>query len=165
MSQSLIDTDKKGNWQALPNVDLGAETRAHLAVAMPGTQSFLERHEWIRHGTCYGARDAEAYFRKALSLVDEVNSSAAQALFVANVGQEITVAAVRGTFDAAFGAGAGDRVRLACKRDGSRRLITEITIGLVARPEDGNTLADLIKASSATDPGCPGGTVDPVGHQ
>jgi ribonuclease T2 len=132
---------------------------------MPGTQSFLERHEWIRHGTCYGARDAEAYFRKALSLVDEVNSSAAQALFVANVGQEITVAAVRGTFDAAFGAGAGDRVRLACKRDGSRRLITEITIGLVARPEDGNTLADLIKASSATDPGCPGGTVDPVGHQ
>ena len=165
VSQSLIGTDKKGDWQELPNVDLSAETRAHLAVAMPGTQSLLERHEWIRHGTCYGAGDAEAYFREALSLVDEVNSSAVQKLFAANVGQELTVGAVRGAFDAAFGAGAGDRVRLACKRDGSRRLITEITIGLVARPDGTDTLADLINASSATDPGCPGGTIDPVGHQ
>jgi ribonuclease T2 len=165
VSQNLIDADKKGDWQTLPNVDLGAETRARLAIAMPGTQSFLERHEWIRHGTCYGAGDAEAYFRKALSLVDDVNSSAVQALFAANVGQEITVAAVRGAFDAAFGAGAGDRVRLACKREGSRRLVTEITVGLVARSDGNNTLADLIKASSATDPGCPGGTIDQVGHQ
>lgn len=164
VSQSLIDTDKKGDWQALPNVDLGAETRARLAIAMPGTQSFLERHEWIRHGTCYGG-GAEAYFREALSLVDEVNTSAVQALFAANVGQEITVATVRGAFDAAFGVGAGDRVRLACKRDGSRRLITEVTIGLGARPDGSNTLADLIKASSATDPGCPGGIIDAVGHQ
>ena len=164
VSQSLIDADKKGDWQALPSVDLVAETRARLAIAMPGTQSFLERHEWIRHGTCYGG-DAETYFSEALSLIDVVNSSAVQALFAANVGQEITVAAVKGAFDTAFGTGAGERVRLACKRDGSRRLITEITIGLGAWPDGNNTLADLIKASSTTDPGCPGGTVDPVGHQ
>jgi ribonuclease T2 len=164
VSQELVDADKKGDWPALPNVDLAAETRARLAVAMPGTQSFLERHEWIRHGTCYGG-DAETYFREALSFVDAVNSSAVQALFAANVGREITVAAVRGAFDTTFGVGAGERVRLACKRDGSRRLITEITIGLGARPDGNNPLADLIKASSATDPGCPGGTVDPVGYQ
>jgi ribonuclease T2 len=165
VSQDLINTDKKGGWQALPNVDLSTETRARLGMVMPGTQSLLERHEWIRHGTCYGGGDAETYFREALALLDAVNSSAVQALFAANVGQEITVAAVRGAFDAAFGVGAGDRVRLACKRDGPRLLITEITIGLGARPDGSTPLADLIKASSMTDPGCPGGIVDAVGRQ
>ena len=132
---------------------------------MPGTQSLLDRHEWIRHGTCYERGDAETYFREALSLLDEVNGSAVQALFAANIGQEIPVGAVRGAFDVAFGSGAGDRVRLSCKRDGSRRLITEITIGLVAQPGASHTLAELIKASRATDPGCPSGIVDPVGFQ
>jgi ribonuclease T2 len=113
---------------------------------MPGTQSFLERHEWV-DTHCYGG-DAETYFREALSFVDAVNSSAVQALFAANVGREITVAAVKGAFDTTFGVGAGERVRLACKRDGSRRLITEITIGLGARPDGNNPLADLIKAPS-----------------
>jgi ribonuclease T2 len=165
VSQALIDTDRKGDWQALPQVDLGADMRARLVVAMPGTQSFLDRHEWVRHGTCYDGDDAETYFREALSLLDEVNGSAVQALFAANIGQEITAGAVRGAFDKAFGAGAGDRVRLSCKRDGSRRLITEITIGLGAQPGAGHTLADLVKASAATDPGCPGGIIDPVGFQ
>jgi ribonuclease T2 len=165
VSRALIDTDRKGDWQALPEVDLGADMRARLVIAMPGTQSFLDRHEWIRHGTCYDRGDPEIYFREALSLLDEVNGSAVQALFVANIGQEITVGAVRGAFDVAFGSGAGDRVRLSCKRDGSRRLITEITIGLVAQPGASNTLADLIKASTATDPGCPSGIIDPVGFQ
>jgi ribonuclease T2 len=165
VSQALIDTDRKHDWQALPEVHLDAATRAHLVTAMPGTQSFLDRHEWIRHGTCYGRGDPETYFHEALSLLDEVNGSAVQALFAANIGKEITVGEVRTAFDAAFGSGAGDRVRLSCKRDGSRRLITEITIGLVAQPGDSNKLADLIKASAATDPGCPSGIVDPVGFQ
>ena len=161
----MIDTDRKRNWQALPEVDLDAATRAHLVTAMPGTQSFLDRHEWIRHGTCYGRGDPQTYFREALSLLDEVNGSAVQALFAGNIGKEITVGEVRTTFDTAFGSGAGDRVRLSCRRDGSRRLIIEITIGLAAQPGNSNKLADLIKASAATDPGCPGGIIDPVGFQ
>ena len=74
------------------------------------------------------------------------------------------MSAIKNAFNSGFGPGAGDRVRLACKRDGSRLLITEITIGLGARP-DGNTPADLIRASRPTDPGCPGGIVDPIGYQ
>jgi ribonuclease T2 len=164
VSQALIDADRKHDWQALPEVDLDEAARTHLATAMPGTQSFLDRHEWIKHGTCYGRGDPHTYFHEALSLLDEVNGSAVQALFAANIGKEITVREVRTTFDAAFGSGAGDRVRLSCKRDGSRQLITEITIGL-AQPGDSNTLADLVKASSATDPGCRSGIVDPIGFQ
>jgi ribonuclease T2 len=164
VSHALIEADKAGNWQALPSVHLTKETREHLAVAMPGTRSLLDRHEWVRHGTCYGA-DAEAYFNQALSLVDAINTSAVQSLFAANVGREISISAIKDAFNSAFGPGAGDRVRLACKRDGSRLLITEITIGLGARPDGKTPLADLIQASSPTDPGCPGGVVDPVGYQ
>lgn len=165
VSQAQIDTDRKRDWQALPEVDLDAATRTQLITAMPGTQSFLDRHEWIRHGTCYGRGDPETYFHEALSLLDEVNGSAVQALFAANIGREISLDEVRTAFDAAFGSGAGDRIRLSCKRDGSRRLITEVTIGLAAQPGDSNKLADLIKASAATDPGCRSGIIDPVGFQ
>jgi ribonuclease T2 len=164
VSQELIEADKRGDWQALPSVDLSKETREHLAVVMPGTGSLLERHEWIRHGTCYGD-DAETYFHQALSLADAVNGSPVQSLFASNVGQEISIGAIKDAFNSAFGAGAGDRVRLACKRDGSRRVITEITVGLGARPDGAASLADLIRASGPTDPGCPGGIVDPVGYQ
>jgi ribonuclease T2 len=80
-------------------------------------------------------------------------------------GREISIGAIKDAFSSAFGTGAGDRIRLACKRDGSRLLITEITIGLGSRPDGATPLADLIKASSPTDPGCPGGTVDPAGYQ
>jgi ribonuclease T2 len=70
VSQALIDTDRKRDWQALPEIDLDAATRARLVTAMPGTQSFLDRHEWIRHGTCYGRGDPQTYFQEALSLLD-----------------------------------------------------------------------------------------------
>jgi ribonuclease T2 len=162
--QELIEADKNGDWHALPSVELTKETGEQLAVVMPGTRSFLERHEWIRHGTCYGG-DAETYFHQALSFVDAVNSSPVQSLFASNIGREISIGAIKDAFNSAFGAGAGDRVRLACQRDGSRLLITEITIGLGARPDGATSVADLIKASSPTDPGCPGGIVDPVGYQ
>ena len=76
---------------------------------MPGTQSFLDRHEWIKHGTCYSGSDADTYFREAVSLIDEVNHSAVQTL-VAPIRSELTGSAVRHAFDVAFGAGAGDRV-------------------------------------------------------
>jgi len=160
----LIQADRRGNWQALPIVNLSKETQEHLALVMPGTRSLLDRHEWIRHGTCYGG-DVETYFRQALSLVDAINGSAVQSLFAGNIGKELSIGAIKDAFDSAFGAGAGDRVRLACKRDGSRQLITEITIGLGAQPGGATSLGDLIKASSPTDPGCPGGIVDAVGYQ
>jgi hypothetical protein len=44
-------------------------------------------------------------------------------------------------------------------------LITEITIGLVRVPGNTNSLAELMRASAPTDPGCPGGIIDPVGYQ
>src|SRR5580704_6068179 len=83
---------------------------------MPGTQSNLERHEWIKHGSCARADSADAYFSQAIALMDQLNASKAQGLFASNVGGEITGKAIRDAFDESFGEGAGDRVRVSCKR-------------------------------------------------
>src|SRR5262249_37741825 len=79
VSAALIDADKKGNWETLPAVELSAETRSRLPDLMPGAQSLLERHEWIKHGTCYGGIASAAYFAKALTLLEEINASTVQA--------------------------------------------------------------------------------------
>jgi ribonuclease T2 len=42
-------------------------------------------------------------------------------------------------------------------------LIVELTIGLVGEIGDEPSLADLMAASAATDPGCPGGAIEAVG--
>ena len=67
----------------MPEPELSPDTRAALDKAMPGTQSVLERHEWIKHGTCYPAGTAEQYFKDELRLAAEVNASPVQAFMAA----------------------------------------------------------------------------------
>ena len=75
-------------------------------MAMPGTASFLERHEWIKHGTCHrGAGGADEYYDDTLLLVDAINGSPVAALLAERVGGELETAELRQAFDAAFGAG------------------------------------------------------------
>jgi ribonuclease T2 len=155
--------DKDGDWDRLPEPKLSDATRQKLSQVMPGTQSNLERHEWIKHGTCFPADSADEYFSRAIALVDQLNASKAQGLFAANVGAEITGKAIRDAFDESFGEGAGDRVRVSCKRIRGRNLIVELTIGLAGEIGEEPSLANLIAGSAATDPGCPGGAVDAVG--
>ena len=165
VSSDLKLDDKNGEWDKLPEPKLSDATREKLAQVMPGTQSELERHEWIKHGTCFHADSADEYFSKAIALMEQLNGSKAQQLFASSIGSEITGKAIRDAFDESFGEGAGDRVRIACKRDGSRNLIVELTIGLVGEIGDQPSLAELVAASEPTDPGCPRGVVDAVGRQ
>jgi ribonuclease T2 len=157
-------SDKAHDWNALPPVDLTPANRAALDKAMPGTQSVLERHEWIVHGTCSGASQ-DTYFSRAVLFLETIDNSAVGTLFAQSVGKRLDNATVRNAFDTAFGAGAGDRIRLACDDDGGRRLITEITIGLRGDVLGTGGIGELIAASGKTDPGCTGGIVDPVGLQ
>lgn len=157
-----IDRDKHHDWKSLPAVALTPAVQGRLATAMPGTRSLLERHEWLRHGTCYGA-DQNTYFSDALGLADAVNGSPVAALFAANVGKQVTAEAIRDAFDKAFGAGAGERVKVSCEGKGDQRVIAEITIGLVGKPGAGRGLAELMAGSKPTSPGCPSGLVAAAG--
>jgi ribonuclease T2 len=156
---------KTGRWQKLPELDLSPRTAVELKEAMPGAQSHLDRYEWTKHGTCYPGQDAETYYRDSLRLLGAVNNSPVRDLFAARIGRAIRSADIRRAFDMAFGAGAGDRVRIVCRDDGTRRLITELTIGLKGDIATNTRVSDLILASDPTSPGCPGGVVDPVGLQ
>lgn len=156
--------DKPGRWKDLPAVDLDTATRQELDQVMPGTRSDLERHEWIKHGTCSG-KGQQDYFADAVRLLREVNASPVQALFAKSVGSELTSGQIRDAFDAAFGAGAGNRVRVSCVNDHGRRLIGEITLGLTGPIEADSSLSGLMLAAASTDnAGCPKGTVDAVGR-
>lgn len=165
VDRHIVAADKDNRWNGLPEPELSDATRHALSEVMPGTMSLLERHEWIKHGTCFPGSAAEAYFARTLALVSQLNSSKVQGLFAAHIGEEITRDQLKAAFNETFGDGAADRVRVACKRDGGRNLIVEMTIGLVGDVKPDSKLADLIAAAPATDPGCPSGVVDAVGLQ
>ncbi len=161
---ALIETDKAGRWRDLPALQLTSATSATLDEMMPGTRSMLERHEWIKHGTCSGASE-DAYFAAAINVLRQLNASLVRTLFSASIGAPLTLGEIRDSFDQAFGSGAGDRIRLACAEDGNRRLITEITIGLRGDLLADQTLKPLLRAASPTSGGCGQGIVDRIGDQ
>lgn len=164
VSEALRDLDAKGRWAQLPPVELDAATRATLDQVMPGTRSQLERHEWIKHGTCSGLSQS-AYFGVSILLLSALNGSPVRDLMADSIGRKLTAAQIRSAFDTSFGAGAGDRVKLACDADGQRMLISEITLGLWGQPEQATNLSQLLLAAHPTSPGCDGGIVDASGLQ
>lgn len=164
VASTIQQLDRDGRWQQLPPVNLPADLQKTLDQVMPGTRSQLERHEWIKHGTCYGT-DQASYYAAATALLAQLNASKVRDLFANNIGKELTQAEIRTAFDDSFGSGAGQRVRIACENDGNRRIISEITIGLLGAVNDKTRMSDLIRAARPTEGGCERGIVDPVGLQ
>ena len=159
---------KGRRWRDLPALGLPRAMRPELARAMPGAWSFLHRHEWAKHGSCYSPGDPTRYFTDSLRLLDIVNESAVAELFAGSLGRPVTARAVRRAFDEAFGTGAGARVRLACRDDGRRRLVVELTLGLagdLSQVTDAASLGAAMRAAPTTGAGCPTGIVDPPGFQ
>lgn len=164
VAPEVVAADKDNRWADLPAPALEEQTRETLNRVMPGTQSLLERHEWIKHGTCYRGESADEYYVDALSLMDQLNGTSVRNLFADHIGQELTATAIRDAFDDAFGAGAGDRVQVSCKRDSDRTLITELTIGLAGNLDE-RSMAEAMFAAPQTRAGCAKGIVDPAGFQ
>ncbi|TCL74959.1 ribonuclease T2 [Rhizobium sp. BK251] len=102
----IREADKEGQWESLPTVQISEGTRLELEKVMPGTQSSLDRHEWVKHGSCTGL-SADDYFRLSVELLDELNGSAVQALFAANIGKPLDEATIKRAFDESFGKGGG----------------------------------------------------------
>ena len=160
----LRDQDRKKDWLALPELALADEVRLELAHAMPGVASGYDRHQWVKYGTCSGLV-ADDYYGRALRMLAAVNSSAVQRLFAENLGGTIGEAEVKAAFDTAFGPGAGNRVKMRCSKDGERRVITGLTIGLGEVEGESEDLATLIAAAGETKFGCKEGVVDEAGLQ
>lgn len=163
---SHVALDKKREWRSLPALPLDTDTRSDLAVAMPGMASFLHRHEWVKHGTCYfAAGGADEYFDDSLYLAAAVNRSAVGRFLAENVGNAVDTADIRARFDEAFGPGAGSRVGVTCRKDGTRVLIRELRIALRGIVTPDVSPGDLMRAALPVPAGCERGILDPAGLQ
>jgi len=160
----IEQADRAGRWDDLPAPDLSAGTRAALRTAMPGARSMLDRHEWIKHGTCAGV-SAETYYARSIALMAALNASPLRDLFAAAIGGRLTAGRINAAMEEGFGPGARGKLAIDCTEDGERRLILELRIRLEGEIGPEPDLAALLAAAPEAGRGCAAGTVDPVGLQ
>ena len=167
LDDTIKAIDRNKQWQLIDPLVLESTLREELNTVMPGTQSFLHRHEWVKHGTCFEPRQAQDYYEASLFLMEELNSSAVRDVFANNVGQEISLSTIQAAFDETFGAGAGDKVQMSCSGKPNRKKIGELKINLKGEIVVGQTMtsmADLLAAAdTANNSQCQSGIVDAVG--
>ncbi len=150
--KKIVAADKHHQWRRLPGIDTELETLALMDRYMPGYLSYLHKHEWTKHGTCYGT-DPDTYFHDGLSLAKEVDESAVGQLLKNNIGKRITLGILRHAFDRAFGRGAGQKVEMKCDRG----LLSELWINLRGH---GDRIKPLIAAGAKRKSRCRSAIVD-----
>ncbi len=156
VSHTLIEADKRKHWREIPSLGLDNTVKKELAEMMPGFASGLHKHEWVKHGTCYG-KDVNGYFADAVSLVNQVNRSVLGIFFTKNIGKRVSLKQIQLLADKAFGQGAGRRVALQCKKG----MITELWFYLGSGSTD---MATLLQNGKPTYSRCKGGRIDKAGY-
>jgi ribonuclease T2 len=145
--------DEPTSWCQLPEPEMSGMTRAQLAQTMPGVLSCLDRHEWVKHGTCAGI-GAERYFGETVRLAAAVQATAFARTIAGNVGREVTPEQLIQAFEASFGAGAGKAMTLVCSDRGD---LSEIRIALNPSALEGDLDGgDLYFGGAAPGSSCPG---------
>jgi len=156
VSKREIGKDKNKQWNRLNDLDLNTTVRKELSNLMPGYSSNLHKHEWVKHGTCYGT-DANSYYYNAMALLTQVNESALQKFFQLNIGKQVRLKEIRKVVDKAFGKGTGEHVTMNCKKG----LITELWFHI---GNDGSDLKTLLLKGDTPKSRCHKGRIDPVGY-
>ncbi len=163
VSSKNIGLDKHHSWSQLPKVNMSEATFHSLLEVMPGVASYLQRHEWYKHGVCYGA-PPDIYFGDAIHLVHQINESAVQQFFMDNIGKTVSSKDILAKFDEAFGKGASSKVKINCGKVYGKTMVVAMYLNLKGKIEADTKLADLLKNSAAAGKGCDTVYIDPVGH-
>ena len=131
---------------------------------MPGTASHLQRYEFIKHGTCFPA-NAETYFRIALALQQQINTSKLQELMAGHIGKAVSADEMKRAFEQTFGTAMGSALGIHCigDVDSRRTLINEIRIPLKGPLTETTPLQQAVDRSAPEPSDCSQGIVDPVG--
>jgi ribonuclease T2 len=128
-SERAVAIDSK--WRRLPEPDLSTATRQELERVMPGTESLLERYQWIKHGTCSGF-DPDRYFAAAIARTDDVADTEFSRFVALNIGRQVSRRDLIDRFELDFGKGSGRALRLFCTRPEGMPILAEIR--LILRP-------------------------------
>jgi ribonuclease T2 len=153
--ERLKALDRQKRWRALPPLKLTEALNRRMLRFMPGVLSGLERHEWIKHGSCYDP-DPVRYFDDALSLTEQVDRSAVGEYLRANEGRRVTLAQLRRLFERSFGRGTGRKLAMECRRG----LLTELKVSLRGKGKD---LQRLLRNAPTLKSRCREGIVDAPG--
>lgn len=154
--KKLVAKDKHHQWKRLPDLKLSDDTKEMMSKYMPGYISALHKHEWIKHGTCYG-KTPDLYYNQALSFTKQLNETKVGKLFRDNIDKKISLKSIKEAFESDFGAGTGESIALKCKNG----LITELWITLTG---DSDNLSELTKGVTGIKSRCTKGIVDPKGY-
>ncbi len=114
-----IRLDKKRRWKQLPALNLSDKLRTRLERVMPGTASALERHEWVKHGSCSGV-SAETYFQKGLDLTAAINRSGLGVWLNKKIGKRVLLSDLQAQIGSSFGAIPEGSVEFLCYQGKSR---------------------------------------------
>ena len=121
--------------------DLSPILKKVLVKYMPSFS--LARHEWRKHGTCFGS-DSETYFITAIKLTQQFNESNFVQFFQTHMGEYVSLQRLRFLFGGSFGDRNKRKFQLLC----NGKYIAEIRINLKGNPikEDLNELINKAKA-------------------
>lgn len=135
--------DEGSQWCALPALETDDQTRTELQKFMPGSLSCLDRHEWLKHGTCSGLA-ADAYFDLATRLTEGFAATGLATYLRSNVGKEVPLRRLVDAFAAEFGAGAGAALDVTCRRWDGHAYLVELRLALkpdaIDKPLTGKSL-------------------------
>lgn len=143
------------DWDDLPAPEISAATATELARVMPGMADGLDRHQWVKHGSCSGL-DAETYFAAAIARTEEVAAGALGRFVAAHLGQQVDRRDMIDAFEMDFGKGSGRALRLFCKRSETAAWVIEIRLALrVGRVAEKLTRGSLVIPPSVKSGTCP----------
>ena len=125
VSSAQKSADEAGKWSTLPAVTLQAATEAALKVEEPGTQSYLERHEWTEHGTC-SSLSQQNFFAPTLAMLDGINASNLGSTVSANVGGHVTLAQLQTAAKLDYGTYASTDIEYLCISSGGKSYLEEV---------------------------------------
>jgi len=152
----LIARDKHHQWRSLPKPRLSQDLISALRRVMPGYESGLHRHEWIKHGTCYRA-DAQRYFGDAVRWTERIAHGAVGQLIRTHVGEYVTLAQLRRALERDMGRRVGDKLELRCDRG----LLSELRLHLGG---DSLDLADKLSHGTHAHSRCHRALIDAPGY-
>ncbi|MBT8767827.1 ribonuclease T2 family protein [Metapseudomonas boanensis] len=131
-----------------PELKLSADTLAYVRPWMPNFQygTRFGRYQWNKHGVCQTQMDDDAYFRRAVDLVRQLDESKAGQYIVANIGGAISRRALYQKVEDEFGsASAANNFLLIC----SGKYLQEIRVSLPRELKPADSLVGVVDGQFA----------------
>ena len=100
-----------------------------LEKYMPAAKRGLARHEWLKHGTCFGT-DPNTYFLTAIKLTQQFNETMFIDFFQTHMGSYVSLSRIRYVLGSIFGKKNIRKFQILCHKG----YISEIRIHLKGNP-------------------------------